>query len=302
MKNVRIALASLLVAVGALLGVTQARASTSPGVGIFSDVRVEKGETFHDDVVCIGAHATIEGKVEGDVVVIGGKLDFSGEAQEVVTILSKADFASGTAVHGDMVHILGEMITASDAKFEGEKVDVGSALPPRIQRILSRGLIGLFLLFRLIGLIVSGIVVMLIALLIPERIERMSGELDTRWPASIGFGLLACVVVIIVCIGLAITIIGIPFAILVGMLAKVLGLVGITAMLLLVGKKLGTEIGLLEEHSSLLACVMLGFAVLALIRFIPLFGELVWTCLGILGLGLTVVTRLGRETAESGAS
>ncbi|MCI0658908.1 MAG: hypothetical protein L0170_17795, partial [Acidobacteria bacterium] len=163
-------------------------------------------------------------------------------------------------------------------------------------------IIGLFVLLRLIGLIVSGIVVMLIALLIPERIERMSGELDTRWPASIGFGLLSCVVVVIVCVGLAVTIIGIPFAILVGLLAKLLGLVGITAMLMLLGKKLGTETGLLGEHSSLLASVMLGFAVLALIRFVPILGELVWTFLGIVGLGLTVVTRLGRETAEAGAS
>ncbi|MCI0411141.1 MAG: hypothetical protein L0191_21675, partial [Acidobacteria bacterium] len=250
----------------------------------------------------IGGHATVEGKVEGSVVVIGGELDFSGEAEEVVTILSKANFQSGTAVHGNMVHILGEMTKAPDARFEGEKVDVGSALPPRMQRILSRGLIGLFVLLRLIGLIVSGVVVMLIALLIPERIERMSEELDTRWPASIGFGLLACVIVVILCVGLAITIIGIPFAILVGMLAKLLGLVGITAMLMLVGKKLGTETGLLGEHSSLLASVMLGFAVLALVRFIPLFGELVWTVLGIIGLGLTVVTRLGRDTAEAGAS
>ena len=302
MKNARFALASLLVAVGALLGSAPARAGQSPGVGIFSDVRVEKGEVHHEDVICIGGHATVEGKVEGTVVVIGGKLDFSGEAREVVTILSKANFESGTAVHGDMVHILGEMNTAADAKFEGEKVDVGSALPPRIQRFLSRGLIGLFVLLRLIGLIVSGIVVMLIALLIPERIERMSEELDTRWPASIGFGLLACVVVVIVCVGLAITIIGIPFAILFGMLAKVLGLVGITAILMLVGRKLGTETGLLGETSSLLASVMLGFAVVALIRFLPIFGELVWTCLGIIGLGLTVVTRLGRDTAEAGAS
>jgi hypothetical protein len=171
-----------------------------------------------------------------------------------------------------------------------------------MQKYLSRGLIGLFVLMRLIGLIISGIVVMLIALLIPERIERMSEELDTRWPASIGFGLLSCVVVVIVCIGLFITIIGIPFTILVYLLAKLLGLAGVTAMLMLLGRKLGTEIGLLGEHSTLLASVMLGFAVLALIRFIPIFGELVWTLLGIVGLGLTVVTRLGRDTAEAGAS
>lgn len=302
MKNARFALASLLVAVGTLLSAAPASASQSPGVGIFSDVRVEKGEVMHDDVVCIGGHATVEGKVEGSVVVIGGELDFSGEAQEVVTVLSKANFQSGTTVHGDMVHVLGEMSKAADARFEGENVDVGSALPPRIQRLLSRGLIGLFVVLRLIGLIISGIVVMLIALLIPERIERMSGELDTRWPASIGFGLLACVVVVIVCVGLAVTIIGIPFAILVGLLAKLLGLVGITAMLMLLGRRLGTEIGLLGEHSSLLASVMLGFAVLAVIRFVPILGELVWTLLGIVGLGLTVVTRLGRDTAEAGAS
>jgi hypothetical protein len=302
MKNARIALASLVVVMSALLSSAQVRADEDPRVGIFSDIRVEKGEVLHDDVLCVGGHATVEGKVEGTVVVIGGELDFSGEAEEVVTILSKADFQSGTAVHGDMVHILGEMTKAPDATFEGEKVDVGSALPPRIQRLISGGLIGLFVLLRLIGLIVSGIVVMLIALLIPERIERMSGELDTRWPASIGFGLLSCVVVVIVCVGLAVTIIGIPFAILVGLLAKLLGLAGITAMLMLLGKKLGTEIGLLEEHSSLLASVMLGFAVLALIRFVPILGELVWTVLGIVGLGLTVVTRLGRETAEAGAS
>jgi len=302
MKNARFALASLLVAVGTLLSAAPASASQSPGVGIFSDVRVEKGEVMHDDVVCIGGHATVEGKVEGSVVVIGGKLDFSGEADEVVTILSEANFQSGTAVHGDMVHVLGEMSKAADARFEGENVDVGSALPPRIQRLLSRGLIGLFVVLRLIGLIISGIVVMLIALLIPERIERMSGELDTRWPASIGFGLLACVVVVIVCVGLAVTIIGIPFAILVGLLAKLLGLVGITAMLMLLGRRLGTETGLLGEHSPLLASVMLGFAVLAVIRFVPILGELVWTLLGIVGLGLTVVTRLGRDTAEAGAS
>jgi len=302
MKNARFALASLVVVMGALLGSSPVRAGESPRVGILSDVEVKKGEVIHDDVVCIGGHATVEGKVEGSVVVIGGKLDFSGEADDVVTVLSEANFESGTAVHGDMVHILGEMSKAADARFEGEKVDVGSSLPPRMQKYLSRGLIGLFVLMRLIGLIISGIVVMLIALLIPERIERMSEELDTRWPASIGFGLLSCVVVVIVCIGLFITIIGIPFTILVYLLAKLLGLAGVTAMLMLLGRKLGTEIGLLGEHSTLLASVMLGFAVLALIRFIPIFGELVWTLLGIVGLGLTVVTRLGRDTAEAGAS
>jgi hypothetical protein len=296
----RVVTASLLaLLIPALSG--RAQAGDNPGVGIFSDVKVGKGEVLHEDLVCVGAHATVEGTVEGSVVVIGGSLDFSGEAREVVTVLSKANFRDGSLVHGDMVHVLGEMKQDPEARFDGKRVDVGSALPPRIQRLLSRGLIGLLVMMRIIELVISGILVMLIALLIPERVERMSEALDTRWPASIGFGLLACVVVVIVVIGLAITIIGIPFALLVGLLAKILGLVGITAILMVLGKKLGTETGLLGEHASRLATVMLGFALLALIRFIPLFGELVWMLLGIVGLGLTVVTRLGRE-AEAGAS
>ena len=302
MTKARLPLALLLVALGALSLSAEARAGNNPGIGIFSDVRVDKGEVRHDDVVCIGGHATIEGKVEGDVVVIGGRLDYSGEANKVVTILSRADFGSGAVIHGDAVHILGQMSKAADIRVEGENVDIGSRLPPRMQRIFSRGLIGLFVLLRIIGLIVSGIVVMLIALLIPDRVERMSEELDERWPASIGFGLLACVVVVIVVIGLAITIIGIPFAILLGMLAKLLGLAGITAILLVLGNKLGSEIGLLGDQSTILAQVMLGFAVVALLRFIPIFGELVWTVMGIIGLGLVVVTRLGRSATEAGTT
>ena len=73
-------------------------------------------------------------------------------------------------------------------------------------------------------------------------------------------------------------------------------------MLLLLGRKLGTETGLLGSDSSMLAGVMVGFAVVALVRFIPLLGELVWTILSIIGLGLAVVTRLGSPAAEASAS
>jgi len=249
----RLGLSVLLVACGALAHGSQALAGSNPGLAIFGDVHVGKDEVRHDDVVCIGGHATIEGKVEGDVVVIGGKLEFSGEARQVVSVFSRSDFKAGALVHDDLVQVLGPLTRDPEARFEGQVTDVGSRLPPRVQRLLAHGLVGLFVLLRIIGLVVSAIVVMLIALLIPERIERMAGELDERWPASIGYGLLGCVLLIIVVVGLAITIIGIPFALLLGLLAKLLGLAGITAILLTLGKRIGAEIGFLGEDSSVLA-------------------------------------------------
>ena len=287
---------------GMLLSAGEAQASHDPGVAIFSDVHVPKGDVRREDVVCIGGTATIEGKVEGDVVVIGGKLDFSGEANKVVTVLSPAVFHSGATVHGEMVHVLGEMQKSREATFQGEQVDIGSRLPRGVQRMLGGGLIGLLVVFRLIGLVVSCLVVMLIALLIPERVERMSDALHERWPSSLGFGLLACVGVVVIVIGLAITIIGIPFAILVGIAAKILGLVGVTAILLLLGKKLGMEVGLLSEASALWTFVLVGFGVTALVRFIPVLGELVWLFLSIVGFGLALVTKLGSAEVEAGVS
>src|SRR5262245_5707563 len=258
----------LAVTSGIVLATVPALASSEPGVAIFGDVHVAKGEVHHDDVVCIGGKATIEGTVEGEVVVVGGKLDFSGEAEKVVTVLSDANFRPGSSVNGEMVHVLGQLETSPEARFGETPVDIGSRLPRGLQRVVSRGLIGLLLLLRFIELLISGLIVLVIALLVPERIERMSESFDDRWPASLGFGLLACIAVVVVAVVLAITLIGIPLAVLVGLAAKIVGLMGATAILLLLGKKLGSQTGILHDSPSILGAVMLGFALVAIIRFI----------------------------------
>lgn len=296
------ALALILTVASSFLLASAPTLAKEPGVAIFGDVRVAKGEVHHEDVVCIGGKVTIDGTVEGEVVVVGGKLEFNGEAEQVVSVLSDADFGPEATVNGEMVHVLGKLERSPDAKFHGEIVDVGSRLPRGIQRAVSGGIIGLLVLLRLIELLVSGLIVLVIALLVPERIERMSESFDDRWPASLGFGLLSCVAVIVLAIVLAITLIGIPLAVLVGLGAKIIELMGATAILLLVGKKLGSQTGILHDQSSILGAVMLGFALVAIIRFIPIVGELVWLVFSILGLGLAVITRLGSQATEAPAS
>lgn len=278
-------------------------AGSQPAVGIFSDVRVAKGQVVHDDVVCIGGTATVEGTVEGDVVVIQGKLIFSGEARDVVTILSNAQFEPGATVRGDQVNLLGRLQLDPSVVVTGDSVDLGSKLPHGVQRVLSRGLIGLFIILRIVSVIISMILILLIALLAPNRLERMSHALEPRWPASLGFGFLGVIVVAVACILLAITLIGIPVAILLGLLAKVVGLMGVAAIMAVIGKKVGSGTGLTGPAPSVLATVAIGFVVVALVRFVPIIGELAWLVLSILGLGLALVTKLGsaRVAAASGA-
>jgi len=47
---------------------------------------------------------------------------------------------------------------------------------------------------------------------------------------------------------------------------------------------------------------MLGFGVMALVRLLPIIGELIWLVLSIIGFGLVLVTKLGAPAAEASAS
>jgi len=274
-------------------------AGESNSVAFFSDIHVGKGEVRHQDLVCIGGTATVEGKVAGDVVVINGKLALSGEANDVVTILSDTRIDPGAVVHGDLVHILGSFTKDSSVTVEGKSVDVGSRLPRGLRRVVSHGLIGLFVLARIISLIISFVVIVLLALLAPARVERMSLALEPRWPASLGFGLLAAIACGVICVGLAITLIGIPLAILLGLVVKLVALMGVAAILMLLGQRVGAGTGFTGPQAPILASVSLGFLLIALVRFVPLVGEVAWMILSILGLGLALVTKLGSPLAGS---
>jgi hypothetical protein len=277
-------------------------AGDTPRVGILGDVRVEKGEVYSDDLVCIGGKATVEGTVEGDVVVIGGTLDFSGEARNVVVIGGKATIASGSVIQKDLVHMMGTFDKAPDVTVHGQSIDVGSHLPPHIQKLLSRGLLGLIVVLRVISIIISLAVILLIVLLAPERVERMSGTLEPRWPASLGFGVLGYVVFIVLAIVLAVTLIGIPLAVLLGLAVWVLGLMGIAAIMMALGRRVGLGTGLIGPDPSVLSCVSVGFLVVALVRFIPVVGELAWLLLTVMGLGLALITKVGSPSATETAS
>jgi hypothetical protein len=284
---------------------------------VFGDVEVGPDEVVHDDVVCIGGTATVAGKVEGSVVVVGGHLKFSGEAREVVVVGGKSEFSgtadkhvavlaratlgSGAVIHGEFVHVLGQLTRAPEAVVQGKDVEVGSHLHPRLQRILSRGLMGIFIVIRIISILISGVVLLIIAALAPERIDRMAEALPARWPSSLGFGFLAWLGFGVLFLVLFITLIGIPLAVLLGLGAWVLSLVGVASLLVLFGRRLGAGTGLLDDAPSVMASMLVGFLALAIIRFIPVLGELVWYVVIAAGLGLALITRVGSPGREAAA-
>jgi hypothetical protein len=198
-------------------------------------VTVEEGETVMGDAVAIGGSVRIDGKVLGDAVAIGGSLTLGPHAD----------------VSGDAVVIGGTMKRDPDAQVGGKVVDVGggnfdfSRLGGRFPFGLARAGAPFFgaatrvfaLMSTLARVAVLCVLACLVILVGRDYVERVGARAVAEPVKSGAIGLLAQVffvpVLVITCVTLVVTIIGIPFLVLIpfAILALVaIGLVGFTAV------------------------------------------------------------------------
>ena len=205
-------------------------------------VNVEEGEVVMGDAVAIGGSVRIDGQVTGNAVSIGGSL----------TLGPHADVA------GDAVVIGGSLTRDPAAQVGGKVVDVGggnfdfSSLGGRFPfgRITQFGMPffgaarnAFALMSTLARIAVLCVLASLVLLVGRDYVERV-GERAVAEPVKSGaIGLLAQVLfiplLVITCVILVVTIIGIPFLVLIpfAMLALALiGLIGFTAVAYNVGR------------------------------------------------------------------
>jgi hypothetical protein len=165
-------------------------------------VFVAKEELVRGDLVVFGANAIIEGRVSGNVIVIGGDIRAR----------------SGAMIKGDAVVIGGTLDEDEDVIIKGERVTINNFIPGDF--ILPNfGDSGIFkAVFFPVKLFIQLVLAFLVLLFLRDRISRSEGHLSDNFLKSFGVGLLAAFVgifgLIIVSLTLLITIIGIPLAIL----------------------------------------------------------------------------------------
>ena len=168
---------------------------------ILRDYRLDSGETAGDPIVVLGGSATIDGHVEDDVVVIGGRLRLGPTA----------------VVDGDVFTAGHDPVIDPKAQIKG-KIDQavfdlpenvgwrGMHVPPDVWRFASLGAT----VMRL-GVVLT--IAVLLTLMAPGWIRSMAGRASST--ASSGFlGAVAEVLfvpaIVLVCVALVISVIGIP--------------------------------------------------------------------------------------------
>ncbi len=266
----------------------------SPTVTISDEAYVPKGEVHHDDIVCILGKVRVEGEVTGDVVVILGSLDISGTVRgDVVGIMSPTHIRENAEIQGDLVSIGGPLDRSPASSVGGQEVKLNFLDLVPFLRGGWAGLWKLLFLIKLAKLAGLFLMLLLVTALVPRRISVIAVSFPDRWAMSILAGLIAYCATIVLCVILAVTLIGIPLAIALWFAAKVVKWIGLASILFLIGHTLGRNV--LKRELSHLAAVLGGFAVYAVISLVPIFGGVFAMVMSVLALGIAILTRFGSE-------
>jgi hypothetical protein len=272
-------------------------------VNVGGSLTVDEDETVTDAVVAVGGNIDVFGRVEDDVVCVGGRVKLGPKAVvmgSVTAVGGRIEQEPGAEVHGDVNEVrlgFGPMQFGSPHFFGGFGHDMFSGW------------------FPLFGTLLRIAVVMLLALVIVfaahrpvERIARRAG--DEPWLSGL-VGLIAQVLfvplTVVTVVVLAISIIGIPLLVLVpfALLALLVGvLLGFVGVARRVGEwaagtrgpAVETAVGVVLIAAGTLVARLLWLlpgpigAIAAVVWLVGLFLEYAaWT----VGLGAMLLTRFG---------
>jgi hypothetical protein len=261
-------------------------------VRLFADARVPAGKTIPGDVVAVFGSVDVGGTVEGDVVAVFGSVRLRG----------------GASIEGDAIAIGGVLDQPPDARVSGQSVAIGVLSPGWGVPTLATLLMVVFL-----GWLATLILGWLLTLLFPERLLQIGSTASRHGAGSFFLGLLSAPLFVIALALLFITVVGIPFALLLPFVYLLAIWAGQIAGSYVLGCKIlrrrpgeGGLMGPILVGTFLVAlCFGLGagFAVpeglpRTLSLFFTLLGVLLVLGLSIIGTGALILSRVGSRPAQ----
>jgi hypothetical protein len=272
----------------------------SPAVSVSDTQVVPAGTTHEGDLVSVMGDIKVDGHVTGQVVSVLGSVEINGEVDsDVVSVMSKTHLGPKAKLDGQFVTVGWTPVREEGSTIDGEKVNVNfmNLLPFAGQGGGLKGLLRFILILKLVKMAFLFVVLILIASLMPRRLSVMASVFPTRWGWSFLVGLLTYTGVLLGTIFLALTILGIPLAIVLWFVAKAIKWMGLAAILYLMGQTMGRNIwGRQLPH---LASVLCGYIVFAIASMVPILGWGFSLVMSMMAVGLAIVSRFGSEAVAA---
>jgi uncharacterized RDD family membrane protein YckC len=284
------------------------RIGGSPVVRIWQDYVLASGREVRGVVVVMG-NATIDGRVDGDLVVVLGSARLSGTAAvngSVVVIAGDTTIAEGATIWQDLV-VVGGGLTAPPSFSPGSEYFVIGApwLGDSVRAVLPWVTRGLLLGRPLVpdlgwmwGLVfLSLIVALAINVFLHGPVGVCADTLAGKPLSAFLAGLLVLLLAAPVALLLTATVIGlviVPFLFCAIFVAWVVGRIAVARW---IGRRV-TRQEPPETPLEGLRSFLIGFVALVLLYMVPVIGFVVWGLVGVFGLGaasLTFLAGLRRE-------
>lgn len=279
-----------------------------PVLRIGQDYTLRAGDVAREVVVVFG-DATIEGRVDENVVVVFGKAHLSSTADvdgSLIVVGGTAIASAGARIDEDLVVVGGGFDAPAGFTPGGQHIVIGPAmLGGRLDAIvpwLTRGLLwgrpivpDLPWVWGVVGIFF--LVYLALNLVFDQPVRACAVTLAEKPLTAFVVGLLVLLLTGPVCLLLAVSLIGIavvPFVLGALFVAGILGKVG-------VARWIGMRVVRQESPENQLQSIRsfaIGFAVISVAYMVPVLGFLAWTMLGVLGLGaatLAFITAYRRE-------
>jgi uncharacterized RDD family membrane protein YckC len=280
-------------------------------VRIGQDYALKAGDAIGNAVVIYG-NATIDGRVDRDVVVVFGKTQLASTAAidgSMIVIGGSAAVASGAAVRQDLVVVAGTLDAPAEFMPGGQHIVIGpgtfggrlEALVPWVTRGLLWGRLIVPNLEWVWGIVAFFFAVYLVLSLLFHHSVRGCAETLAEKPlTTFAVGLLVLLLTGPVCFLLAVSVIGIavvPFVLCSLFVAWIVGRVS-------VARWIGMSLVRQESPDNQLQSIRsfaLGFAVLCLAYMIPVLALAGWAMVGVFGLGAATLTFIRAYRRENPA-
>lgn len=242
-------------------------------------------------VISIGSDVVLPEGSRNVVIVIAGNIRASGPIRDdLVSIDGDVYLHRGTRISGDVLSIVGGIYRSSNVETSGR---LGGALhpwndgsPTRPHRLQSTVTTSMRL-----GL-AAGLALLLIGtcltIVFPWQVVLISSTLRNAPIKSAGAGATSLIAFVFLVVPLALSLAGLPFALLLAGAATLAWLFGMTAAAVVLGRSLA------RRGVPLLWATSAGLVVLAGVMAIPVIGPLTVTLAGLTGAGALAVALLGR--------
>ena len=316
----------LLVGLLLLLAIAPAVSAESGGGSaiIAQDFVLEAGERHEEDLVVLGGSVRLEqdSVVKGDVFLLSGEAQLSGTVEgDVVAFGGSVELTSTSLTEGNVV-VFGRVRRHPDARIGGSVVEGleatgGLARLPRLfgqqinppepievpdppiapkapnPPVRRSGWLG-----RVIGAIATLCVILfvsgLVAILVPDNMERMVDVLTISPLLCFGVGALTLVLAAVLVPLLTIICIGIPVAVVLMLALLFSSLVGWVAAGKTIGKRLYQMLN--RRPQSVLVETLAGTLIITSLSLIQCVGPAFALFMACFGIGTVVLSRLGTES------